>query len=79
MTHIFFTLNVVTAILLIRFSDDLEVDRLLTEIDDAIKLLPFLVEKDKKATSSQEIEQVLQPYKNENDQLRRFVEGSQFS
>ena len=52
---------------------------MLTEIDDAVKLLPFLVEKDKKASSSQEVEQVLQHYKNENDQLRRFVEGSQFS
>ena len=69
----------ITAIFLIRFSDDLEVDRLLTEIDDAVKLLPFLVEKDKKASSSQEVEQVLQHYKNENDQLRRFVERSQFS
>ncbi|XP_068688625.1 coiled-coil domain-containing protein 14-like isoform X2 [Montipora foliosa] len=56
---------------LIGNTGDLEVDRLLTEIDDAVKLLPFLVEKDKTATASRDIEQALQPYKVENDQLRR--------
>ena len=51
---------------------DLEVDRLLTEIDDAVKLLPYLMEKDKAASASQDIEQAVQPIKVENAQLRRY-------
>lgn len=51
---------------------DLEVDRLLTEIDDAVKLLPYLMEKDKAALASQDIEQAVQPIKVENAQLRRY-------
>ncbi|KAL9958352.1 hypothetical protein ACROYT_G035357 [Oculina patagonica] len=50
---------------------DLEVDRLLNEIDDAAKLLPYLMEKDKTASTSQDIEQAVQLFKNENAQLRR--------
>jgi len=49
------------------------VDRLLNEIDDAVKLLPYLVEKDKTTSASQDIEQAVRPYKVENAQLRRFV------
>ena len=52
---------------------DLEVDRLLNEIDDAVKLLPYLMEKDKTASASQDIEQAVQPFKVENAQLRRYV------
>jgi len=50
---------------------DLEVDRLLNEIDDAVKLLPYLVEKDKTTSASQDIEQAVRPHKVENAQLRR--------
>ena len=59
--------------LLPSFTGDVEVDRLLNEIDDAAKLLPYLMEKDKAASVSQDIEQAVQPYKVENAQLRRFV------
>lgn len=52
---------------------DLEVDRLLNEIDDAVKLLPYLLEKDHTASVSQEIEQAVRAYKVENAQLKRFV------
>ena len=55
------------------FTGDLEVDRLLNEIDDAVKLLPYLIEKDKTTSASQDIEQAVRPYKVENAQLRRFV------
>ena len=52
---------------------DLEVDRLLNEIDDAAKLLPNLMEKDKTVSVSQDVHQAVQPFKVENAQLRRFV------
>ena len=55
---------------------DLEVDRLLNEIDDAVKLLPYLMEKDKTASVSQDSEQAVQPFKVENAQLRRYVKIS---
>ena len=55
------------------FTGDLEIDRLLNEIDDAAKLLPYLMEKDKTASASQDVEQAVQPLKVENAQLRRFV------
>lgn len=48
-------------------------DRLLNEIDDAAKLLPYLMEKDKTMSVSQDVEQAVQPLKVENAQLRRFV------
>ena len=51
-------------------------DRLLNEIDDAVKLLPYLMEKDKTASLSQDIEQAVQPFKVENAQLRRYVKIS---
>ena len=55
------------------FTGDVEVNRLLNEIDDAAKLLPYLMEKDKTTSVSQHIEQAVQPHKVENAQLRRFV------
>lgn len=50
---------------------DLEVDRLLSEIDNAAKLLPYLLEKDHTASVSQETEQAVRAYKVENAQLKR--------
>ena len=55
------------------FIGDLEVNRLLNEIDDAAKLLPYLWEKDKTEFAVQDIEQAVKPFKVENAQLRRFV------
>lgn len=46
---------------------------MLNEIDDAVKLLPYLLEKDHTASVSQEIEQAVRAYKVENAQLKRFV------
>ena len=49
---------------------DLEVDRLLSDIDDSVKLLPYMLLTDE---TTHDAERALQPLRVENSQLRRFV------
>ena len=46
---------------------------MLSEIDNAAKLLPYLLEKDHTASVSQETEQAVRAYKVENAQLKRLA------
>ena len=62
-----------TVLVFLSFLGDLEVDRLLNEIDDAAKLLPYLMEKDHTTSVSQDVEQAVRPYKVENARLKRLV------